>query len=77
MQTNGYLRGGMQLRNGGGTDAEIVSNKAGVSGREVGKGLSVYLGDNAINTLKYYMFPMKALREDVLNFKGRNKVPKK
>lgn len=57
------------------TDAEIVSGKAGASGREVWKGLSQPTA--IINTLKYYMFPMKALREDVLNIKGRNKVPKK
>lgn len=56
------------------TDAEIVSGKAGASGRDVWKGLGS--GNLAINTLKYYMFPMKALREDVLNIKGRNKVPK-
>lgn len=59
------------------TDAEIVSGKAGASGREVCKGVSPSFADVTINTLKYYMFPMKALREDVLNIKNRNKVPKK
>ena len=58
------------------TDAEIVGGIPGASGREIGKGLSPHLGDNAMNTMKYYLFPMKALREDVLNFKKRNKVPK-
>ena len=58
------------------TDAEIISGIAGKSGRQAEKyGSSAPLGD-AINTLKYYLFPMKALREDVLNFKNRNKVPK-
>lgn len=59
------------------TDMEIASDRLGVSGRESEKGFSSYFADKAINTLKYYMFPMKALREDVLNIKGRNKVPKK
>lgn len=58
------------------TDAEIDSNIAGISGRQTAKGYSPYHIDKAINTLKYYMFPMKALREDVLNIKGRKKVPK-
>lgn len=58
------------------TDAEIVEGKPGISGRERTKyGHSAPI-DSAINTLKYYMFPMKALREDVLNLKNRNKVPK-
>lgn len=59
------------------TDAEIVSGKAGASGRDVKCGIGQNQADGAINTLKYYLFPMKALREDVLNIKGRNKVPKK
>lgn len=59
------------------TDAEIISGIAGKSGRHAEKyGSSLPLND-AINTLKYYMFPMKALREDVLNIKNRNRVPKK
>lgn len=57
------------------TDAEIVSGKAGVSGRDIWKSASS--NQVALNTLKYYMFPMKALREDVLNIKNREKVPKR
>ena len=58
------------------TDAEIISGIAGRSGRHAEKyGSSAPIND-AINTLKYYLFPMKALREDVINFKKRNKVPK-
>ncbi len=58
------------------TDAEVNSDTPGISGRQTEKGFSSYLIDKAFNTLKYYMFPMKALREDVINFKNRNKVPK-
>ena len=58
------------------TDAEIVSGKAGASGRDVKKGIGNNQANGAINTLKYYLFPMKALREDVLNIKRRNKIPK-
>lgn len=59
------------------TDAEIINDIPGISGRDTKKfGNSSAIIDNALNTLKYYMFPMKALREDVLNFKKRNKVPK-
>ena len=59
------------------TDAEVASNIAGISGRDTEVAYSPYHIDKAINTLKYYMFPMKALREDVLAIKGRKSVPKK
>lgn len=58
------------------TDAEITEGRLGISGRQRTKYGTSYALNSAINTLKYYMFPMKALREDVLNIKGRNKVPK-
>ncbi len=59
------------------TDAEIVEGKAGIKASERTKYDTGYYIDKAINHLKYYMFPMKALREDVLNIKNRKKVPKK
>lgn len=59
------------------TDNEITEGVPGISMRDDNPTASNYHLDKAINTLKYYMFPMKALREDVLNVKHREKVPKK
>ena len=56
------------------TDAEIDNGILGISGRRGRpKGTTNYMRE-ALNTLKYYMFPLKALREDVLNIKKRNKL---
>ena len=59
------------------TDAEMKSSKPGVSGRAIGTSEGASCVSQALNTLKYYMFPMKALREDVLNVKRREKFSKK
>lgn len=58
------------------TDAEMLEGKPGISGRDRTVYGTTYHIEKAINILKYHMFPMKALREDVLNIKNRNKVPK-
>ena len=53
------------------TDAEIASGIAGVSGREEAVGWTSDAVKDAINVLKYYLFPMKALREDVIGVRNR------
>ena len=58
------------------TDAEMINDIPGISGRQAEKYGTNYVLDKAIHVLKYYMFPMKALREDVMGLKGRKKVPK-
>lgn len=58
------------------TDAEIVEGKPGISGRNRTRYGDSAPIERAIDTLKYYMFPLKALREDVLNLKNRNKMEK-
>ena len=59
------------------TDNEITEGVPGICMWGDTASASNYHLEKAINTLKYYMFPMKALREDVLNIKGRNKFSKK
>lgn len=59
------------------TDNEMTEGKPGISMWGETASASNYYLDKAINTLKYYMFPMKALREDVLNVKNREKFSKK
>lgn len=54
------------------TDAEIMNGVPGISGRRGRPSGTTNQLRDALNTLKYYMFPMKALRENVLNIKSRN-----
>lgn len=54
------------------TDAEIKSGMAGICGAELSNAWGSECLKDALNVLKYYLFPMKALREDVLNVKNKN-----